>query len=67
MDGFDSRELVGCYRLSAYNGQQVTIAFKYASTNEVAPTWEVKNVVVREKVEGESEGEEGGDAETPAE
>ena len=53
--------------LSAYNGQQVTIAFKYASTNEVAPTWEVKNVVVREKVEGESEGEEGGDAETPAE
>ena len=32
----------------------------------VAPTWEVQNVVVREKVT-EGEGEEGGDAETPAE
>ena len=52
--------------LSAYNGQKVTIAFKYVSTDNVAPTWEVQNVVVREKV-AEGEGEEGGDAETPAE
>lgn len=52
--------------LSAYNGQKVTIAFKYVSTDNVAPTWEVQNVVVREKVT-EGEGEEGGDAETPAE
>lgn len=53
--------------LSAYNGQKVTIAFKYVSTDNVAPTWEVQNVIVREKVaEGEEEGE-GGDAETPAE
>ena len=55
--------------LSAYNGQKVTIAFKYVSTDNVAPTWEVQNVVVREKVaegEGGEEGE-GGDAETPAE
>lgn len=52
--------------LSAYNGQKVTIAFKYVSTKDVAPTWEVANVVVREKVT-EGEGEEGGDAETPAE
>ena len=55
--------------LSAYNGQKVTIAFKYVSTDNVAPTWEVQNVIVREKVaEGEG-GEEGqrGDAETPAE
>ena len=55
--------------LSAYNGQKVTIAFKYVSTDNVAPTWEVQNVVVREKVaEGEGgEDGEGGDAETPAE
>lgn len=58
--------------LSAYNGQKVTIAFKYVSTDNVAPTWEVQNVIVREKVaegEGGEEGEEGegGDAETPAE
>lgn len=55
--------------LSAYNGQKVTIAFKYVSTDNVAPTWEVQNVIVREKVaegEGGEEGE-GGDAETPAE
>lgn len=55
--------------LSAYNGQKVTIAFKYVSTDNVAPTWEVQNVVVREKVaegEGGEEGD-GGDAETPAE
>ena len=52
--------------LSPYNGQKVTIAFKYVSTDNVAPTWEVQNVVVREKVT-EGEGEEGGDAETPAE
>ena len=55
--------------LSAYNGQKVTIAFKYVSTDNVAPTWEVQNVVVREKVaegEGGDDGE-GGDAETPAE
>ena len=55
--------------LSAYNGQKVTIAFKYVSTDNVAPTWEVQNVIVREKVaegEGGQEGE-GGDAETPAE
>lgn len=55
--------------LSAYNGQKVTIAFKYVSTDNVAPIWEVQNVVVREKVaegEGGEEGE-GGDAETPAE
>lgn len=55
--------------LSAYNGQKVTIAFKYVSTDNVAPTWEVQNVIVREKVaEGEGgEEREGGDAETPAE
>ena len=55
--------------LSAYNGQKVTIAFKYVSTDNVAPTWEVQNVIVREKVaegEGGEEGE-GGDAETLAE
>lgn len=52
--------------LSAYNGQKVTIAFKYVSTDNVAPTWEVQNVVVREKVT-EGEGEEDGDAENPAE
>ena len=52
--------------LSAYNGQKVTIAFKYVSTDNVAPTWEVQNVIVREKV-AEGEGGEGGDAETPAE
>ena len=52
--------------LSAYNGQKVTIAFKYVSTDNVAPTWEVQNVIVREKVAEGEEGE-GGDAETPAE
>ena len=51
---------------AAISAAQVTIAFKYVSTDNVAPTWEVQNVVVREKV-AEGEGEEGGDAETPAE
>ena len=49
--------------LSAYNGQKVTIAFKYVSTDNVAPTWEVQNVIVREKV-AEGEGGEEGDEET---
>ncbi len=32
--------------LSAYAGQQVTIAFKYTSTAAGAATWEIKNLVV---------------------
>ena len=32
--------------LSAYAGQNVTIAFKYTSTLDVCPAWEVKNIVV---------------------
>ena len=34
--------------LSAYAGQQVTIAFKYTSTAAGAATWEVKNFLVAE-------------------
>ena len=32
--------------LSSVAGQNVTIAFKYTSTTDVCPAWEVKNVVV---------------------
>lgn len=32
--------------MSSYAGQNVTIAFKYTSTMDVCPAWEVKNVVV---------------------
>jgi len=32
--------------LSGFVGQKVTIAFKYTSTTDVCPAWEVKNVVV---------------------
>ena len=34
--------------LSAYVGQNVTIAFRYTSTASSAATWEVKNFVVAE-------------------
>ncbi len=33
--------------LSAYKASKIQIAFKYVSTTECAPTWEVKNVVVK--------------------
>ena len=32
--------------MSSFAGQNVTIAFKYTSTMDVCPAWEVKNVVV---------------------
>ncbi len=32
--------------LSSYVGQNVTIAFKYTSTTDVCPAWEIKNFVV---------------------
>ena len=32
--------------ISSFAGQNVTIAFKYTSTTDVCPAWEVKNVVV---------------------
>ncbi len=35
--------------LSAFAGQRVTIGFRYTSTASSATTWEVKNVVVKEK------------------
>lgn len=34
--------------LSAYKGKKVNVAFKYESTTSAAPTWEIKNVYVRE-------------------
>lgn len=33
--------------LSAYVGSKMQIAFKYTSTTAVAPTWEVKNVLIK--------------------
>lgn len=33
--------------LSAYVGSKMQIAFKYVSTTSVAPTWEVKNVLIK--------------------
>lgn len=47
----------GMIDLSSYIGMEVRIAFKYVSTSEVAPQWEVSKVVVREKVEEESSAE----------
>ena len=34
--------------MSAFVGQNVTIAFKYTSTEDHCPAWEVKNIVVEE-------------------
>lgn len=33
--------------LSAYVGSKMQIAFKYTSTTTIAPTWEVKNVLIK--------------------
>lgn len=41
----------GAIDLSAYKGKKVNVAFKYTSTTEAAPTWEVNNVVVNEKTD----------------
>ncbi len=37
--------------LSKYNGKNIHIAFVYKSTSSVAPTYEFKNIIVREKEE----------------
>ncbi len=42
---------VGQIDLSAYIGKTVHIAFKYVSNSVTAPTWEVKNLVIKEKAE----------------
>ena len=42
----------GVIDLSPYKGQKVHIAFKYVSTSERAATWEIKNVLVQEKPNG---------------
>lgn len=39
----------GAMDLSAYKGKTVYVAFKYKSTAEAAPTWEIKNVKVKEQ------------------
>ncbi len=33
--------------LSKYAGKKITLAFKYTSSTEAAPTWEIKNVVIK--------------------
>ena len=35
--------------LSAFAGQRITIGFKYTSSAAGSATWEVKNLVVKEK------------------
>lgn len=35
--------------LSGYVGEMVRIAFKYTSNEESAPTWEIKNILIKEK------------------
>lgn len=40
---------VGVIDLSAYIGNRVHIAYKYVSTTESAPTWEFKNILLKEK------------------
>ena len=49
--GTDSWTFVesGAIDLAAYNNKTIQIGFKYTSTTEVAPTWEVKNFKVAEK------------------
>ena len=42
---------VGNIDLKAYNGQTVTLAFKYSSDADAAATWEVKNLKVVEETE----------------
>ena len=39
----------GFVDLTAFAGKNIQIGFKYTSTAEVAPTWEIKNVKVLEK------------------
>lgn len=40
---------VGDIDLSKYVGSIVRIAFKYTSTTESAPTWEIQNILIKEK------------------
>ena len=37
--------------LAQYIGKNIHIAFVYKSTSEIAPTYEFKNIIVREKEE----------------
>lgn len=39
----------GSVDLSAFKGETVYVAFKYVSTEDVAPTWEIKNVMLKEQ------------------
>ena len=49
--GTDSWSFVesGAIDLAAYNNKTIQIGFKYTSTTDVAPTWEVKNFSIAEK------------------
>ena len=40
---------VGNIDLSKYVGNIVRIAFQYVSTGESAPTWEIQNILIKEK------------------
>ena len=40
--------------LSAYEGQTINIAFKYQSTDDVAPAWEIDNIVVSSGIKDET-------------
>ena len=40
---------VGNIDLSKYVGNIVRIAFQYVSTEESAPTWEIQNILIKEK------------------
>jgi len=42
---------VGQIDLSAYIGKTVHVAFKYVSNSVTAPTWEVKNLLIKEKAD----------------
>ena len=48
---------VGDIDLSAYVGHTVYVAFKYTVDGSFAPTWEIKNLVIKEKEEGETSAE----------
>ncbi|WP_297097668.1 choice-of-anchor J domain-containing protein [uncultured Draconibacterium sp.] len=40
--------------LSAYEGETINIAFKYQSTEDVAPAWEIDNIVVSSGIKDET-------------
>ena len=56
----------GDVSLNAFAGKKIQIGFYYASTEEVAPTWEIKNLIVAEPGDNNAVEAIGSDVNAPA-